>query len=297
MLQLKPTCADHGEAIGPVPARAGIGLKPQHFTPILETRPDIAWFEVHPENYMVAGGPLHHYLTRIRSDYPLSFHSVGMSLGSANGIDALHIQRLRALCNRYQPALVSDHLSWSRWEQTCLNDLLPLPYTQANLQLMLANVDKVQTILGRSIAIENPSTYLALADSDMDECDFLVELARRSGARILLDINNIHVSASNHGWSAAAYLARIPPELVSELHLAGHKVEHTDAGTLLIDDHGSQVCPEVWALYAQALDHLGPRPTLIEWDTNVPGLDVLLKEARKADFLLRPADGQERRYG
>jgi uncharacterized protein (UPF0276 family) len=297
MFQPQATRADHAAGSSPVPARAGIGLKPAHFTQILATRPDIGWFEVHPENYLVPGGPLHHYLTRIRADYPLSFHSVGMSLGSADGVDALHIQRLRALCERYQPALVSDHLSWSRWEHTCLNDLLPLPYTQANLQLMLANVDKVQTILGRRIAIENPSSYLALPASDMDECDFLVELARRSGAQILLDVNNVHVSATNHGWSANTYLERIPQELVSELHLAGHKVEHTDAGAILIDDHGSQVCPEVWALYVQALQHLGPRPTLIEWDTNVPALDVLLHEAEKADCLALPAHGRERRYG
>lgn len=296
MFQQQPTLADHGEGISPVPARAGIGLKPQHFTGILDTKAEIGWFEVHPENYLVAGGPLHHYLTRIRADYPLSFHSVGMSLGSATGPDPLYIHRLRALCERYQPALVSDHLSWSRWEHACLNDLLPLPYTQANLQLMLANVDRVQNILGRSIAIENPSTYLTLPASDMNESDFLVELARCSGASILLDINNIHVSASNHGWSATEYLERIPAPLVSELHLAGHKVEHTESGTLLIDDHGSRVCPEVWALYACAVERFGPRPTLIEWDTNVPALDVLLQEAAKADLLMLSAKVLEQRH-
>jgi len=287
MLQPLPLPADHDGAFSPIPARGGIGLKPKHFTEILEKKPSASWFEVHPENYLVAGGPMHHYLSRIRADYPLSFHSVGMSLGSAEGPDSLYIHRLKNLCDRYQPSLFSDHLSWSRWNHTFLNDLLPLPYTHAALQLILANVDKVQNILGRSIAIENPSTYLALVGGDMDECDFLVELARRSGASILLDINNIHVSATNHGWSSLDYLERIPAHLVSEIHLAGHKVEQTAAGTLLIDDHGSQVCTEVWALYGQALARIGPRPTLIEWDTDVPELSVLHTEAVKADrFLL-----------
>jgi len=297
MFQPRHLPADHEGAYSPVPARAGIGLKPKHFTGILENEPSASWFEVHPENYLVAGGPMHHYLTRIRADYPLSFHSVGMSLGSAEGPDPFHIQRLKNLCERYQPALVSDHLSWSRWNHTFLNDLLPLPYTRAALQLLLANVDKVQNLLGRSIAIENPSTYLALAGSEMDECDFLVELARQSGASILLDINNIHVSATNHGWSSLDYLQRIPVHLVSEIHLAGHKVEETAAGTLLIDDHGSQVCPQVWALYEQALARLGPRPTLIEWDTDVPELSVLYSEAAKADGFLLDVDIRERQHG
>jgi hypothetical protein len=285
------------EASSPIPARAGVGLKPRHFTDIIETSPELGWFEVHPENYLVAGGPLHHYLTLIRRDYPLSFHSVGMSLGSAAGVEQLHIHRLRALCDRYQPALVSDHLSWSRWEQTFLNDLLPLPYTEAVLRILCTNVDRVQNILGRSIALENPSTYLALPDSEMEECDFLVELARRSGASILLDINNIHVSACNHGWSALRYLDRIPGSLVSEMHLAGHKVEHTDAGTLLIDDHGSRVCAEVWALYEQALQRIGPRPTLIEWDTDVPAFCVLQQEAELADRRLLAAERRKLRHG
>jgi hypothetical protein len=297
MLQPTAKPADHGNGFCPIPARAGIGLKPIHFTEILETKPDIGWFEVHPENYLVAGGPLHHYLTRIRNDYPLSFHSVGMSLGSVEGPYLLHIHRLQALCERYQPALISDHLSWSRWEHMYLNDLLPMPYTEAALQVLLANVDRVQNILGRSIAIENPSTYLTLPAAEMAEYEFLVELARRSGASILLDVNNIHVSASNHGWSATRYLEHIPAPLVSEIHLAGHKVELTESGSLLIDDHGSQVCPEVWALYARALQLLGPRPTLLEWDTNVPALPVLLQEAATADDYLQATEGQEHRHG
>jgi len=297
MFQPRKLQADHDGVSGPVPARAGIGLKPAHFTAILGQQPAASWFEVHPENYLVAGGPMHHYLGRIRADYPLSFHSVGMSLGSADGPDPFYIRRLKNLCERYQPALVSDHLSWSRWNHTFLNDLLPLPYSQAALQLLLANVDKVQNMLGRRIAIENPSTYLALAGNEMDECDFLVALARQSGASILLDINNIHVSATNHGWSSQAYLERIPAGLVSEFHLAGHKVEQTAAGTLLIDDHGSQVGPAVWALYQQALLRMGPRPTLIEWDTDVPELSVLHSEAQKADGFLHNAKQKELQHG
>lgn len=297
MLQPTIKLPDHANAFGPVPARAGIGLKPEHYTDVLETRPDIGWVEVHPENYLVAGGPRHHYLTRIRNDYPLSFHSVGMSLGSVDGPNLPHIHRLRALCERYQPALLSDHLSWSRWEDRYLNDLLPMPWSQAALEVMVANVDRVQDILGRSIAIENPSTYLALPVSDMDECEFLVELARRTGASILLDINNIHVSASNHGWSPTRYLERIPAELVSEIHLAGHKVEQTDSGRLLIDDHGSRVSPEVWPLYAHALQLLGPRPTLLEWDTDVPVLPVLLEEAATADRHMMALVRREQGHG
>ena len=278
--------ADHVSGNSPIPARAGIGLKPKHFAEILDTRPDVGWFEVHPENYLVAGGPMHHYLTRIRESYPLSFHSVGMSLGSVDGVNELHLRRLRALCDRYEPALVSDHLSWNQHGQKFLNDLLPIPYTLAALQVFVANVDHAQNMLGRSIAIENPSTYLALAEAEMDECDFLAELARTSGATILLDINNVHVSATNHRWSARQYLERIPPQLVSELQLAGHKTEATESGSLLIDDHGSEVCAEVWALYEQALRLLGPKPTLIEWDTNVPAWTVLLQEAGKAERYL-----------
>lgn len=274
----------------PVPARAGIGLKPLHFDQVLAERPDIGWLEVHPENYLVDGGPLHHYLHRIRAEYPLSFHSVGMSPGSAGGIDEAHVKRLAELCRRYEPALVSDHLSWSRWAHSYLNDLLPMPYTEGALQVCCDNVDRIQELLGRTIALENPSVYLALPVADMDECEFLLTLVRRTGASILLDINNLHVSGCNLGWSPQEYLRRIPAGLVSEIHLAGHLVESTEAGTFLIDDHGSRVCPETWVLYRQALDRLGPVPTLIEWDTNIPALDVLLDEAGMADeWLLAPA--------
>lgn len=273
--------------ISPIPASAGLGLKPQHFSEILENQPDVGWFEVHPENYMVPGGPMLHNLERIREQYPLSFHSIGMSLGTASGIDKKHILRLKSLVERYQPALISDHLSWSRWQQTGLNDLLPVPYTQEALSIMINNVDQVQTLLGRQIAIENPSSYFDIKGAELSECEFLVELASRSGATILLDINNIFVSACNHDWSAEQYLKQIPAELVSEIHLAGHKVQQADSGEIRIDDHGSRVCDEVWALYSSAVTQIGSRPTLIEWDTDIPPLATLLEEKQLAEKILR----------
>lgn len=243
---------------------------------------------------------MHHYLSAVRDRYPLSFHSVGMSLGSGNGIDIRHIERLKGLIARYQPALVSDHLSWSRWNQFALNDLLPMPYTEEALQIMVNNVDRVQSILGRSIAIENPSSYLLPGQPEMSEWEFLVELARRSGASILLDVNNIYVSARNHGWSSEEYIRSIPAGLVSEMHLAGHKTEQLTDRKILIDDHGSRISEAVWRLYAIALQHLGPFPTLIEWDTDVPTFDVLLEEAGRIDACLqssRSDSSREKRYG
>lgn len=281
----------------PVPARAGIGLKPQHFDTVLASRPDIGWFEVHAENYLVDGGPLHHCLERIRADYPLSFHCVGMSPGSTGGIDAAHVRRVAALCQRYQPALVSDHLSWSRWAHGYLNDLLPLPCTAETLQQCCDNVDHIQEILGRTIAIENPSLYLALPGAEMDECDFLLALARRTGAGILLDVNNLYVSACNLGWQPLDYLRRIPAAVVKEIHLAGHLVEHTEAGVFRVDNHGSRVCSEVWELYRHALHLLGPLPSLIEWDTDVPAFAVLQQEAAMADACLAQAALREMSYG
>jgi uncharacterized protein len=297
MIQPMTNAAGHGESVSPIPARAGIGLKPGHFADLLQTRPDIGWLEIHPENYFIAGGPMHHYLSRIRKDYPLSFHCTGMSLGSAEGTDPGYLQRLKQLCERYQPSQISDHLSWSRQAHFYLNDLLPLPYTLASLRIVCENVDRVQTTLGRRIAIENPSTYLALSTNEMEEAEFLAALARASGASILLDINNVHVSATNHGWSKQAYMERIPAGLVSELHLAGHKVEQTEAGTLLIDDHGSRVSAEVWELYGLAIQRFGLQPTLIEWDTNVPALSVLLDEAQVADRSMQACRNLGRRHG
>jgi hypothetical protein len=270
-----------------LPVAAGVGLKPRHFQDVLDSRPAGLWFEVHPENYLVAGGPLLAQLERIRADYPLSFHSVGMSLGSADGVDVVHLRRLRALAERFEPAQMSDHLSWSRQGQRYLNDLLPVPLTEAALEQMCHNVMQAQDILGRTLALENPSSYLNLPSVEMAECEFLVALCRRTGARILLDVNNIYVSAHNLGWSPHDYLSRIPQDLVAEVHLAGHKVERAEQDTLLIDDHGSPVCTAVWQLYETALRQLGPVPVLIEWDTDVPPLSTLLREADIAQQLLR----------
>ena len=275
------------KTLAPIPAAAGIGLKPQHFDEILQQRPGIGWFEVHPENYMMDGGPMLDYLSRIREHYPLSLHSVGMSLGSADGVDLEHISRIKALAERFQPDIISDHLSWCRWQSTSLNDLLPMPYTRKALAIMLGNLAQVQNCLGRTIAIENPSSYFNLADAEMSEVEFLVELARSGGASILLDVNNVYVSACNHGWSAQDYLDAIPAELVSEIHLAGHKVEQVSSGELRIDDHGSRVCDEVWDLYRYSIDRIGARPTLIEWDTDVPEFSVLMEEATTADRFLQ----------
>jgi uncharacterized protein (UPF0276 family) len=272
-----------------LPASAGVGLKPRHFQEVFDSRPAIGWFEVHPENYLVSGGPLLAQLERIRADYPLSFHSVGMSLGSADGVDAFHLRRLRALADRFEPAQMSDHLSWSRQGQRYLNDLLPLPLTSAALAQVCRNVAQAQDLLGRTLALENPSSYLHLPGAEMTESEFLVELCRRTGARILLDVNNIYVSGHNLGWSPLDYLERIPPALVAEMHLAGHKVEQVEQDTLLIDDHGSAVCAEVWDLYATALHQLGPAPVLIEWDTDVPPLCTLLREANTAQHYLLQA--------
>lgn len=232
------------------------------------------------------GGPMPHYLGKIREHYPLSFHSVGMSLGSAEGVDEEHLYKLKASVERFEPALVSDHLSWSRWRGTALNDLLPMPYTEGALRLMSDNLERVQDILGRPIAVENPSSYFDMAGADMPEWAFLVQLVKRTGATILLDINNIYVSACNHGWSAKEYIKQIPPELISEVHLAGHNIQSTDFGEIRIDDHGSAVCDDVWALYAFAVAHLGKYPTLIEWDTDVPTFSVLAQEAKMADAIL-----------
>ena len=265
-----------------IPASAGVGLKPQHFNDILDGNPGLGWFEIHPENYLMAGGPMHHFLGKIRERYPLSFHSVGMSPGSAEGIDEAHVMKIKALAERYQPGLISDHLSWSRWGSKALNDLLPLPWTEQALQVMVDNVDHIQNLLGRTIAIENPSSYVELACADMDECDFLLELSRHSGAGILLDLNNIHVSACNHGWSAQDYLQRIPSHQVVEFHLAGHKIEQTAYGLIRIDDHGSAICREVWTLFEQALGLIGQRPVLIEWDMDIPDFNVLEQEAAAA---------------
>ncbi|TCG04079.1 hypothetical protein BZM27_43440 [Paraburkholderia steynii] len=279
----------HGPTPRPVPARAGVGLRFRHHQVVLDETPAVAWFEVHTENYMGGGTPSR-YLDAIRRDYPLSLHGVGLSLGSADGLDAVHLTRVRAAVRRFEPALVSEHVSWSAVGGTYLADLLPLPMTEEALAAVCRHVDQVQTALGRPILVENPSTYLRYIHSTIPEWEFLSEVTRRTGCGLLCDVNNIYVSACNHGWNPQTYLAALPPAAVGEIHLAGHSVRRFDGGhTLRIDDHGSRVAAEVWALYREALRCFGAVPTLIEWDTDVPPLETLMQEAATAECALETA--------
>jgi hypothetical protein len=274
----------------------GIGLRATHVREVLATRPGIPWLEVHAENYMGGGVPLRD-LDAIRREYPLSIHGVGLSLGSAEGLDARHLERLRALVGRAEPRLVSEHLAWSVEGGAYLNHLLPLPYTDESLAVVAANVDRTQSALGRRILVENPSAYLRFRHSTIPEPEFLAELVRRTGCGILCDVNNVHVSAFNLGWDAGRYLAALPADAIGEIHLAGHSVNEVgdpDGRTVLIDDHGSRVTPDVWALYRRALARFGPVPTLIEWDTNIPPLRVLLDEAALAERVAREATPEVR---
>ncbi|MDQ0140369.1 MNIO family bufferin maturase [Cupriavidus necator] len=272
--------------LGPIPPRAGIGLRFRHHQAVVEERPAVAWFEVHTENYM-GGGRTPRCLDAIRRDYAVSLHGVGLSLGSADGLDLAHLARVREVVERVEPGLVSEHLSWSTTGGTYLADLLPLPMTEEALAVVCPHVDQVQHALRRRILVENPSTYLQYRHSTIPEWEFLAEMARRTGCGILCDVNNIYVSASNHGWDAMAYLHALAPAAIGEIHLAGHSVRQFGPGQVLrIDDHGSRVAPAVWALYKAALARFGPVPTLIEWDTDVPPLDVLMDEARIAQAAL-----------
>jgi uncharacterized protein (UPF0276 family) len=275
-------CSEHGS----IPAEAGIGLRFQHHDAILDQRPDIAWLEVHTENYMGGGTPLR-CLEALRRDYPIACHGVGLSLGSAEGLDPAHLERIRRVVERVEPALVSEHLSWSSVGGAYLADLLPLPMTEETFAVVCRHVDEIQTQLRRRILIENPSSYLRYSSSTIPEWEFLAAVADRTGCGILCDVNNIYVSARNHGWDPRIYLAALSPATIGEIHLAGHTVRRLESGDVIrIDDHGSRVIPEVWTLYAEALARFGPVATLIEWDTNVPTLDVLLDEAARATTLL-----------
>lgn len=277
---------------GSIPAAAGIGLRFQHHQTVVDARPDVAWLEVHTENYMGGGTPLA-YLDAIRRDYPLSLHGIGLSLGSADDLDAAHLERIRRVVERFEPGLVSEHLSWSIVGGTYLGDLLPLPLTEEALDVVCRHVDQTQASLQRRILIENPSSYLRYKHSTIPEWEFIAAVARRTGCGILCDVNNIYVSACNHGWHASAYLAALPADAIGEIHLAGHAVRLLDDGRVLrVDDHGSRVPPAVWTLYAEALERFGPVPTLIEWDTGVPPLEVLLHEGAQAAMHL---DSTEKR--
>jgi uncharacterized protein (UPF0276 family) len=271
----------------------GVGFKAEHFEPIVETRPELGFFEVHAENYMGAGGPPHRRLDAIRERYPLSLHGVGLSIGSPGPLDQAHLQRLAAVADRFEPALVSEHLAWSTHQGAFFNDLLPLPYTFETLARVAEHIDEMQNALRRTILLENPSTYVVFAESTIAETDFLREIARRTGCGLLLDLNNVIVSATNHGYDPYRYLADFPLHAVGEIHLAGYAEDNDDAGLpLLIDAHNSPVRDAVWALHGEAVRRLGPTPTLIEWDNDLPSWPTLFDEARRAERIAALASAQ-----
>ena len=265
-----------------LPHSAGIGLRAPHVGHVLAQRPAVPWFEVHSENYFADGGPALAALDRIRADYPLSLHGVGLSLGSTDPLDLGHLARLKRLADRVLPARVSEHLCWSSVNGRHFNDLLPLPYTQEALDHVCARVARVQDFLGREILVENVSSYLTFPEATIPEHEFVVAVATRTGCGLLVDVNNIYVNARNHGIDADGYLSAIPPAMVAEIHLAGFDA----SGPCLIDTHGAPVAPDVWALYERALRRFGRVPTLIEWDTDIPEFVVLQREAATAQSIL-----------
>ncbi len=271
-----------------LPCRGGVGLKPEHFREILESSPDLGFFEVHAENYMVDGGPFHHYLSRIRERYPLSIHGVGLSIGGESSLDTTHLDRLANLLDRYQPESFSEHLAWASHGEVFLNDLLPVPYHEATLARVCEHIDQVQSRLKRTMLLENPATYVEFADSTMAETDFITEIVQRSGCQLLLDVNNVYVACVNHHRDPYDYIRALPLAAVGQIHLAGFASDVDAAGdTLLIDSHGSPIAQAVWELYAFALDLLGPIPTLIERDNDIPAFSVLLAEAHQAERMMR----------
>ncbi len=273
-----------------MPPRAGVSLKPQHYHEILEKGPDVGWFEVHAENYMGAGGAPHHYLSQIREIYPLSVHGVGLSIGAAQPLDEDHLARLKAVTDRYQPELVSEHLAWSTHQDTYFPDLLPVPYSEETFQRVADHIDQVQEFLGRRILLENPASYLAFESSTIGETEFLSRLAKTTGCGLLLDVNNVMVSATNLGYAPEAYIDAFPVDHVGEVHLAGHAPDRDETGAeVLIDAHDRQVADCVWALYRRALGRLGPVPNLIEWDVDVPAWATLFAEGQAAQRVMDEA--------
>ncbi|MHB1215130.1 MAG: MNIO family bufferin maturase [Thiobacillus sp.] len=271
-----------------LPPRAGVGLKPGHFRQIVETTPDLGFFEIHAENYMVDGGPFHHYLTRIRAHYPLSIHGVGLSIGGESPLDTAHLDRLARLLERYAPQSFSEHLAWSSHGDVFLNDLLPVAYTPPTLQRVCDHIDQVQAHLKRRMLLENPATYLEFSTASMAETEFIGEVVRRTGCGLLLDVNNVYVSCINHGRDPHATIDALPLAAVGEIHLAGFAREHDAKGDpLLIDSHSTAVAQAVWDLYEYTLDRVGPAPTLIERDSDIPAFEVLLDEAGHAEQRLR----------
>lgn len=269
-----------------LPARPGIGFKPEHFPAIVQTRPDLGFLEIHAENYMGAGGLPHRMLTRLRQDHALSVHGVGLSIGGPDPLNEDHLARLRALCDRYQPESFSEHLAWASHGGEWMHDLLPLPYTGETLDIVCDHIDRVQEVLGRRMLLENPASYVLFEQSDIAETAFLAEVVRRTGCGLLLDINNVFVSCVNHRTDPRAYLADFPLEAVAEIHLAGHATEELPSGPLLIDDHGAPVAEPVWALYVETVSKSGALPSLIEWDNDLPPFEDLMAEAARAGRIL-----------
>ena len=298
LIRSAPTSVDPGQFNCPprgsamLPARPGLGLKPQHFDEILQRQPDVGFFEIHAENYFVAGGPFHHYLSRIREQYALSIHGVGLSIGGESPPDPAHLRALQALLRRYEPESFSEHLAWSSHGGVFLNDLLPLPYSNDTLTRVCEHIDLVQTYLGRQMLLENPATYVEFQQSNYGEAEFIAEIVQRSGCGLLLDVNNAYISCTNHGRSAEQYITALPLHAVAELHLAGFSRDTDSAGApLLIDSHGSRVDPAVWELYNNTIERIGPSPTLIEWDNHLPPLSTLLAEAMLVQNCLAQTQG------
>ena len=271
----------------PVAGRAGAGLKPDHVDEILSTRPSVGFFEVHAENYMGDGGLPHRQLTAIREHYALSLHGVGLSIGGEGPLNEDHLARLKALNERYEPALFSEHLAWSTHFDTYMPDLLPVPYDEPTLSRVCDHIDRVHEVMGRRMLLENPSTYVAFERSTMSEIEFVATVAKRTGCGLLLDVNNVFVASTNQDRSPESYLDAFPIEHVGEIHLAGHAVDEDEHGApLLIDSHDREVDEAVWALYARLIERIGPAPTLIEWDGNLPDWPVLMSEIDRASDVM-----------
>ncbi|WP_455217097.1 MNIO family bufferin maturase [Kaarinaea lacus] len=284
-----------------IPLRAGIGLRAEHFEDVLEQHPNVGWFEAHSENYFGigdavlqarGGGKPLEYLERIRQLYPVSLHGVGLSAGTTDSLNLGHLEKLKQLIKRIQPGLVSEHLSWGSVNGQYFNDLLPMPYTEEALEHMVERIDQVQDYLGMQILVENVSSYLEFASSTIPEWEFVSALAQRSGCGVLLDVNNVFVNAMNHGFDASRFISNVPVGSVMEIHLAGHTIKEIDGGVIRLDTHDHLVCDEVWDLYRLAVKRFGHVPALIEWDRNLPELDVLLGEARRADRIRKSVDGE-----
>ena len=268
-----------------LPSVAGIGLRTPHIAQVRRDRPAIGWVEVHSENYFVDGGPALVALDAIRADYPVSLHGVGMSLGSADALDTGHLRRLKRLVDRIEPALISEHLCWGRVDGRHLNDLLPLPFSDEALAVCCDRIDAVQRALRRPLLVENVSAYLRFSADSMTEWDFVAAVAQRTGCKLLFDVNNVYVNAVNHDFDPRRFLSAIPGDAVAEIHLAGFDA----SGPCLIDTHGARVAPPVWELYRATIERFGPKPTLLEWDTDLPALEVLLDEAKTAQGILEQA--------